>query len=253
VVERATEKKPDKRYRDMNEMLDDLERALEVEVARGGRSTGEVTTVLDSVSPRGRLITPRRVSIAGVLLVLAATAAALIIAGISGKGKDHSGGGGSAPAPTGEEVQLVGANDFDPPPGDEDEHGEDVQNAIDGKPDTGWSTETYTANSSVQDAANKPGVGLIVDAGDLVTGSSLSINSAKGGWSAEIYAAPKGPPTSLQGWGEPVGEISDANENEQVELSVPNSARYYLIWITDLAGAPGDYSVQLNEVTLSAS
>ena len=253
VVERATEKKPDKRYRDMNEMLDDLERALEVEVARGGRSTGEVTTVLDSVSPRGRLITPRRVSIAGVLLVLAATAAALIIAGISGKGKDHSGGGGSAPAPTGEEVQLVGANDFDPPPGDEDEHGEDVQNAIDGKPDTGWSTETYTANSSVQDAANKPGVGLIVDAGDLVTGSSLSINSAKGGWSAEIYAAPKGPPTSLQGWGEPVGEISDANENEQVELSVPNPARYYLIWITDLAGAPGDYSVQLNEVTLSAS
>jgi serine/threonine-protein kinase len=253
VVERATEKKPDKRYRDMNEMLDDLERALEVEVARGGRSTGEVTTVLDSVSPRGRLITPRRVSIAGILLVLAATAAALIIVGISGNDKQHNNGGGGTPAPTGEEVQLVGANDFDPPPGDEDEHGEDVGNAIDGKPDTGWSTETYTAAASVQDAAGKPGVGLIVDAGDPVTGSSLSINSAKGGWSAQIYAAPSGPPTSLQGWGQPVGEISDASENQQVELNVPKPARYYLIWITDLAGAPGDYSVQLNEVALSAS
>ena len=49
VVERATEKKPEKRYQDMNAMLADLENALEVEVARAGRSTGEATTVLDSV------------------------------------------------------------------------------------------------------------------------------------------------------------------------------------------------------------
>ena len=40
VIERATEKKPDKRYPDMNAMLADLENALEVEVARAGRSTG---------------------------------------------------------------------------------------------------------------------------------------------------------------------------------------------------------------------
>ena len=52
VVERATEKKPDKRYPDMNAMLADLENALEVEVARAGRSTGEATTVLDSVPGR---------------------------------------------------------------------------------------------------------------------------------------------------------------------------------------------------------
>ena len=50
VVERATEKKPDKRYPDMNAMLADLENALEVEVARAGRSTGEATTVLDTRS-----------------------------------------------------------------------------------------------------------------------------------------------------------------------------------------------------------
>ena len=84
VVERATEKKPDKRYHDMNAMLADLEHALEVEVARAGRSTGEATTVLDSVPRRQRLVTSRRVSIAGILLVLAATAAALLIAGLSG-------------------------------------------------------------------------------------------------------------------------------------------------------------------------
>jgi hypothetical protein len=34
---------------------------------------------------------------------------------------------------------------------------------------------------------------------------------------------------------------------------VPKPSRYYLIWITDLTGAPGDYAVELDEVSLSAS
>src|SRR5918996_2323292 len=58
VVETATAKDPDERYPDMPTMLRDLEGALEVEVARSGRSGGEVTTVLESVPPpRRRLLT----------------------------------------------------------------------------------------------------------------------------------------------------------------------------------------------------
>ena len=78
VVERATEKKPEKRYPDMNAMLADLENALEVEVARAGRSTGEATTVLDSrpaPPAAGRRHGASRSR--AILLVLAATAAAL--------------------------------------------------------------------------------------------------------------------------------------------------------------------------------
>src|SRR4029450_4864018 len=72
VVERATQKKPDKRYPDMSAMLADLEAALEVEVARAGGSHGEATTVLDSVpGPRRRIVNTRNVSVAGILLVLA--------------------------------------------------------------------------------------------------------------------------------------------------------------------------------------
>ena len=137
VVERATEKKPDKRYRDMNEMLDDLERALEVEVARGGRSTGEVTTVLDSVSPgrAGRVITPRRVSIAGILLVLAATAAALVIAGISGNDKERGGNGGGGGSTTSGEIERQRGDDFDPIGGD-GELPEETGFAVDSNPTT---------------------------------------------------------------------------------------------------------------------
>src|ERR671934_649356 len=49
VVERATSKDPAQRYRDMNEMLAELEAALEVEVARSGSASGEATSVLESV------------------------------------------------------------------------------------------------------------------------------------------------------------------------------------------------------------
>ena len=68
-------------------------------------------------------------------------------------------------------------------------------------------------------------MGLIIDAGDPVTGSSLSIASDEGGWSGQIYAAAGGPPTTLQGWGQPVGEISNAGDDQAVELNVAEPSR----------------------------
>src|ERR671934_540584 len=68
VVEKATSKDPARRYRNMNEMLADLEAALEVEVARSGTASGEATSVLDSVpAERRRLLPSRRGSIARIL------------------------------------------------------------------------------------------------------------------------------------------------------------------------------------------
>src|ERR671937_2382873 len=91
VVERATAKDPKRRYRDMASLLADLEGALEVEVARAGTAHGAATSVLDAVRPR-RLLTPRRMSAAGVALVLAATVAALLIAALTGNNEPASTG-----------------------------------------------------------------------------------------------------------------------------------------------------------------
>jgi hypothetical protein len=121
--------------------------------------------VLDSVPRRRRIVPSRRVSIAGVLLVLAATAAALLIAGLSGK--DHprpTGGNGGGGTPSGEEVELTSAQDFDPEGGD-GEHPDEVKLAIDGIPNTTWQTETYTAGPDLS-LSGKSGVGLIVEAAD---------------------------------------------------------------------------------------
>jgi len=256
VIERATEKKADKRYPDMAAMLADLEHALDVEVARAGRSTGEATTVLSSVNERHRLVTPRRVSIAGILLVLAGTAAALIIAGLAGD-EEKKGGGGGGGTPVGSEVELVSAQDFDPTDsgGDDSEHPEEVDNAIDGDTSTAWATEEYTASPVVAEATStrKPGVGLILEAAEPVQGTQLSIKTTDGGWNAAIYAAANGPPTSIEGWGEPVGEISDAAAEAGIELDVTEPAQYYLIWLTKLTGSPGEYKVEVSSVSLTGT
>ena len=226
VVERATEKKPDKRYPDMNAMLADLENALEVEVARAGRSTGEATTVLDSVPRRQRLVPSRRVSIAGILLVLAATAAALVIAALSGGGdkqRENTSGGGNRGRPPAPRSSSPSAQDFDPEGGD-GEHPDEVKLAIDGIPNTTWQTETYTAGPDLS-LSGKSGVGLIVEAAEPVEGQSITVGTTQGGWTADVYAADSGPPTDLAGWGEPIGSITGADDQEQIDLDARRRRR----------------------------
>jgi eukaryotic-like serine/threonine-protein kinase len=249
VIERATAKEPKKRYPDMIAMLADLEGALEVEVARSGTSHGEATSVLDAVPSRRRLLTPRRISAAGVLLVLAAVVAALLIAALTGNNEPASGGGGT---PSGGPVDLQHAQAFDPPPGDGEEHSSDVSLAIDGNPDTTWTTETYDGSPIIQDAVGKPGVGLIVDAAKPVTGRTLTIRSDTGGWSLEVYGAATGPPTTLQGWGSPIGKADNVGTDQTVELTATSPFRYYLIWITKLASGESGYNVAIGEVDLSS-
>ena len=245
VVERATAKDPKQRYPDMASCLADLEGALEVEVARAGGSHGQATSVLGTVPSKRKILTTRRVSAAGVFLVLAATVAALLITALTGNNESP----GLSPAPAGAPVNIVGTQSFDPSPGDGEEHDEELDFAIDGNPGTGWSTESYDAPTT-EDSVGKPGVGLVVVAAEPVDARTLRVRSQVGGWSAQIYASEGGPPTSLQGWGKPIGDVSSMDDTDQtVELS-PRTAKYYLIWITTLAASEGGYSVQINEVGL---
>jgi serine/threonine-protein kinase len=251
VVERATQKKPDKRYADMSAMLADLEAALEVEVARAGGSQGEATTVLDSVpGARRRVMNTRNLYVVGILLVLAGVAAALIIAanhgGDNAKGGGNS-GGGSAP---GTEVALTDAEDFDPE-GTGGEHPEEVRNAIDGNPTTTWPTETYNAGPVLADSG-KSGVGLILSTDQAVDGTSLTVSTTDGGWDADVYAADAGPPIALQGWGPPVGSATDASPNETIDLTLPQPARFYLIWFTKLSEEGTTGRVEVREAKLTA-
>jgi serine/threonine-protein kinase len=247
VLERATEKDPKDRYSDMGTMLADLEQALDVEVARAGGAHGEATTVIESVKQRRRLLPGRRVSVAGVALVVVAAAVALGLAALTGDDGREANAGPGAPA-SGEEVALASSADFDPEGGD-GEHPETVGQVIDGNPDTPWTTETYEIGPEF---ADKSGVGLYVEADDPVAARTMQVRSSTGGWSGEVYGAAEGPPDDLSGWGEPLGTISDADTDQTVQLNDAGELRYFLLWITDLTEAEGGYGVEVGEIGLTA-
>jgi serine/threonine-protein kinase len=253
VVERATAKDPEQRYQSVAEMIDDLSTALEVEVARAGTTTGEATSVLDAVPPPKRRLSRRRFSWAALAVLLAAAAAAIALVVVISGGHGPGGGGGALKG-KGSTIAIGSATDFDPE-GDGEESSSTVQLAIDGDPkSTAWSTEHYDSSTFAGTKSGPdPGVGLYVAAKSEARPREMQVRTPTPGWDAEIYAAAAGPPEDLEGWGEPVGEVTDAEGLVEVDLSVPQPARYFLIWFNKAAPArdqEGRYQVEVSDVKL---
>jgi serine/threonine-protein kinase len=251
VVDRATTKDPRDRYGTVAEMVRDLEQTLEVEVARRGGTSGQATSVLDSVpSSRRRLVRRRRIS--GLWIAMAIVGIALIASAalIFGDRIDFGGNGGSKGSKT-TEVRLPNdaASEFDPPPGDQQETGTE-QLAIDSNPTgTAWSTEHY---DSADFGGLKDGVGLAIDAGDAVAAKSMVIRALTSGYDAQIYETAGTQPSALSGWGQPVATISDGGDSETVRLP-GKPAESFLVWITKAPPAqddPGRYQMEISDVRI---
>jgi serine/threonine-protein kinase len=247
VVDRATTRTAD-RYATVAEMVRDLEQTLEVEAARHGGTTGEATSVLDSVpAHRRRLKGRRRISWPGIalaLVLIALAAAAAIFASRLDLGSNDEPNGGA----TTSEVRLSNdaASEFDPE-GDQRETGTE-QLAVDSNPTgTAWSTEHY---DSPDFGGLKDGVGLAIDAGESVPAKSMVIRALTPGYDAEIYEVNASSPSSLSGWGRPVGNISDGGDSETVPLP-GKAAQSFLVWITKAPTAkddPGRYQMEISDV-----
>jgi serine/threonine-protein kinase len=251
VVERATAKDPAERYQAIEEMIDDLETALEVEAARAGSTSGEATSVLDAVPPpRRKLSTRARWSWAGIIALVLIAGGTLLAVELISSGKVGGGGGGSP----GKKVQPQSVTDFDPE-GDGEEGSDTVRLAIDGDPSrTAWDTEHYDSPDfgGVKSGAN-PGVGLYVKTSSPIVAKELEVRSPTPGWDAEVYAAASKAPADLAGWGLPIGSIKDAGPRQAIPLDVHQPAQYYLLWFTKPSPAkdePGRYQIEVSDLTL---
>jgi tRNA A-37 threonylcarbamoyl transferase component Bud32 len=254
VVERATAKDPDQRYQQVGDLIDDLATALEVEAARAGSTTGEATSVLEAVPPAERKLPGGRGRgswLAVALLILAAGAVLLAVQLI---GSGNGPGGGGALNGKGSPVPLAEASDYDPQ-GDGEEDSETVSFAVDGNPTTtAWSSEHYDSEDFAGTKTGpNPGVGLYVVTKATTTPSEMIVRSPSPGWDAEIYAAAAGPPEELSEWGEPVGDVTDAQKNEEIELHLGSPGKYFLLWFTKAAPSQeqeGRYQVEISDVKL---
>ena len=251
VVEKSTEKDPEDRYATIEDMGADLQAALEVEAIRAGGTTGEATSVLDAVPPPRRQLPTRQgspwpaVIMLLVALVIAAGTAWYISSGQApGGGGGGGAGGGGNNEPTGTEISLVSATDFDPE-GDE-EHPEETGFAIDSDDDTAWTTETYEAST----LSDKTGVGLYVDAGELVAATSMQVQTSTPGWTLEVYGANDPVPEDLSGW-TGLAQVDEVSDTQEVDLITAGAEyQYYLLWITEPVEIDSGFGVAITDVQL---
>jgi tRNA A-37 threonylcarbamoyl transferase component Bud32 len=246
VVACAMAKNPEDRFPSMQAMVTALEACLaELPDEDRLRDRQEDTGVMAPPSPpaapptrpvvppvparadRSRRKQPRRggsrllVALLGIAGVVAAGVIAFQATRDEGvTGLLDGGGGGET------RVQLQAVADFDPFGDNREEHPEAVPAATDGNRETFWTTETYNT-------FEKDGVGIVVDAGNAVELSRLTVVTDTPGFTAVILAG------SEQG-----GSFVDVSESQQVEGRTSfevdtrgESFRYYVIWITALDGA----------------
>jgi len=251
VVERATAKDPAERYQTIGEMIDDLETALEVEAARAGSTTGEATSVLDAVPPPQRKLSGRaRWSWAAIALLLVVGGGALLAVQLISSGI----GGGGANKGKGGNVAISGATDYDPE-GDGEEVSSKVELAADGDPTgTAWETEHYDSETfEGTKTGPDPGVGIYVTTTSPATPKRMIVRTPTPGWNAQVFAAPAGPPSDITGWDEPVGEVSEAEGAQEIDLDVRQPSTYFLLWFTKASPArdqEGRYQIEISDIKL---
>ncbi len=261
VVERATAKDLGVRYPDAATLASDLEEVLAIETARSGQASGEATMVLRSLpSPtRQRVPVTARVP---VRVLVALTLVALAAAGGVLYWLEHHTHRGISPPPvvvvpahlTAVDLGQNAAHDYNPF-GTGPENANEDSYAVDGDPNTTWSTEQYYAGN-LKHASGGVGVGIYLDAAPGVIGKGLEILTPTPGFAAQVYAAnqinnlPYGDTTPLtaRGW-TLVGGAGSVRNGDQITLSTGGRRfRYYLLWLTTLP--PGQQMASIAELTL---
>jgi hypothetical protein len=134
---------------------------------------------------------------------------------------------------------------FDPE-GDGEETPDAVGLAVDRDPSTSWTTVTYRGSSHL--GGLKPGVGLLLDLRKPTTVRVAELALTAAGSTIELRAGDQLPDTETD---LPVVAASvDAGTQVRWELPRPTTARYWLVWFTDLPKADGGYRIGVTEVAL---
>jgi hypothetical protein len=251
VVDRATAKDLDRRYKTDAELIQDLEDVLGIETQRSGQATGEATAVLRTLPPGARrrvpwkLLHPARI-IALLALIGAAVAVVLVLMATKERAERGTGTRNVKPPPGLRSVSLgqSRAKDFDPFGGD-GEHPIEAKAVVDQDTKSTWSTERYDGGT----LNSKPGVGIYVDAKPGVAARAMDVISPTRDWRGAIYAAPNGPPPrKLDGFTR-LGSIDQTKSRTRVRLNADSKRyRYYLVWITKLP--PEASTVKIAEIRL---
>ena len=233
VVMKALARDPADRFQSADEMNSALAHA-----APGAGLTTE--------TPRYEEPAPRRSHVRSWITVplILALAAALAVGAyvfLEGLGQEEE-TPATADGPPPASLSISDTHSYDPAPGDEAEHDENLSLAIDGSAETSWGTEGYFSEDV---GGLKEGVGLVVELQDQTEVAGISIETELPGWSFSAF--PGDAPDSFD-MDEAVGGAETVEDEGTYQLE-PTETQYLLIWITRLAEAEdGRYRAVVNEI-----
>jgi serine/threonine-protein kinase len=233
AVDRALEKDPEQRFPTMDAFAAELEACL----AELERPDGDATMVIPAArrAAKPRKHVSRWPIAIGVLALLAIAAIAVGLFASRGSNNDNT------PAAS-KRVQISGVTSYDPFGDNKEENSAASINTTDRNPATYWSTERYNDAPSL----DKPGVGVVLDAGKLVQLAELTVTTDTPGFTAQIQA------TNTQGGApEKISDSKVVGRTTTFELSPQGPKRYYVIWITKLP--QNEHSAHVNEVRAYSS
>jgi hypothetical protein len=213
----------------MAELCAELE-ACQAEL-QGSAAGTQVLTAAPTARRHRRRPSPWPVLAAVALLIAVGAVVAFVLlrdSGGSGKKTPPAGGGGPP------HLSAVAADDRF---GTGGEHDDAVHLATDGSGSTYWTTETYNSAPSL----DKPGVGLVLDAGSPKALSSLTVQSTTPGFTAEILAG-----NTLGGSTMKIDSSQQSVSSSTTYTLRGAKARYYILWITGLGS---NTSVRVNEIS----
>ncbi|MDQ4096875.1 MAG: protein kinase [Actinomycetota bacterium] len=232
VVLRALSKSPDDRYA----TAADMESAL-VSVDLGPDDAVPLV-VRDPTPPEGTPALSFRESERSWLYPVGLIVAAAVALGIIGvlfartdTGQRLLNGNGNSGATR--TLTVARAQSFDPPPGSQAEHDDELPLLFDGDQSTAWTTETY---STSRFGRLKEGVGMVAVLSGAGRLDELEVTSASEGWSARVYVA-DGPKATLAEWGEPVASKNGIGDGSTTFSLEGRQGAAILLWITDLGPA----------------
>ena len=132
-------------------------------------------------------------------------------------------------SPPNPDSAIADVTDFDPI-GADGEHPEDVGNAVDGEPDTVWTTQQYDTREF---GGLKTGVGLLVDLGEAVDVASVRLVVPTPGADVEVHVAEEQPTGAPDG--EPAGRRTGVDGDEVTIPTAGTRGRWVTIWFTRLS------------------
>ncbi|HEY8316380.1 MAG TPA: protein kinase [Gaiellaceae bacterium] len=227
AIDRALEKDPTQRFRSMDEFAWELRQCLaQLDTPDAERTLIVSSPVLRESAPHrvrpARSRKPLLYALVALLALAAIVGGMLALSGSKGNAPPASAAGGTA-------ITLSGVTGYDPHgTGTPGEDNKDAPLAADGNPSTFWSTEHYTTPAF---GNLKNGVGVVLGAGRTVALKTVTVTTDTPGYTAEIQAG-----SSAAGPFATDSSSKLVSRHTTFALS-GKSARYYVVWITNLTPA----------------